>query len=340
MSAACGHAVQGPLMRRYWLCGGAALDALDGAIDPPDWQEAAIATTIVCLDQSALDICRPFARGVETHVVDALDRSDFVGLVARLIASDHARYIQLCLSAVQDFEPAVELIRERLENDARSILRGRVVHVGPTGTWFGAADRLCRSPQDAAVRAALAPEGVWIEADLLRRALSDQPLPEASPAALADLMLRVARSAEDIVELPLVLAARFSVSPEGAALESLVLDALQSGAVAAVRAAVRADAAARYVIDNLALDNGEVLRRLEADPTPPSEWRARAAAALARVDRLEVEARHFWIQENARKRKSLRDEERRRADLAAELARPRSEPPSRGRIGKALRRWR
>jgi len=333
-------------MRRYWLCNARALDALAGALDPPDWEESGIPTTIICLDERALATCGPFARGAETQVVDATERGAFTQLMTRLIASDHARYIQLCTRAIADFAPSIELLRERLESAAPPMLRGQIAHVGSTATRFGASDQW-RDPAGAPLRASLAPEGVWIESDLLRRSMADAPLDAAAPATLAALVLGASAAAGGVDEMRLIVGARFVEPDEDGDCAAVALDAFGAGADPAVIAAARADASGRYVIDDLALDDAEFARRLAAAPTPAPEWRARAAAGLARVDWLEVDQRLHWIRENARTRKARRDEERRRVELAAEIARlqARLRGPrlparwKRGRLGKALGWW-
>lgn len=185
----------GPVLRRYWLCGAESLDAIGAAIDPPDWEDPAIPMAIVALDARAHALCANGPALDHIRLIDASETEDFAGLIERLIGNDHASHIQLCLHAVADFGPAIELLVERLESSEASMVRGRIAEVGEVATRLDASANL--------------PEGAWTGARLLRQALAETPLDRPTSDALSALLARASRLASPIDDTALMLGARF-----------------------------------------------------------------------------------------------------------------------------------
>lgn len=273
----------GPAFRRYWLCSKGALDALDAAVDPPDWEDAGVATVILCLDADALAHCAGLAGG-DVAVIDATDPATFAEALGSRLAREQAARVQLCRHAVVDFAPALELVAE---SDA-PMLVGQLADIGVAATIFGGAP---------------APESMWLSPALLREALAANPLNGASDEALDGLLAEATRLAGQVELSPVILGARFV--------------------------------------------GGE-----SADET--AMWRARAAAAFARIDRLEVERRHQRLREAdialKLERRHVRELKRLAAELEAmrgRLAAPwsaarlrlRAGQLRRSRLGRAFGRW-
>lgn len=218
MSAA-GSAGLEPPLRRYWLCASAALEALGAAIDPPDWEDPALPMTIVALDAKAHAVSEKLAATADhVRLVDASDSDDFPGLIERLIAGDHATHIQLCLNAVADFGPSIELLEQRLQRDEVPMIRGEIAEIGEVATRLGSTD--------LAIGVTAAPEAVWIETGLLRRALAETPLDDPGRTPLERLLAQAAHITPRVETTKLILGARFVVSSENVA-EAPVSDALR-----------------------------------------------------------------------------------------------------------------
>jgi len=147
-----------PVARRYWFADAVALAAVRDAEDALEWNASDLPVTAFCLDDACHEALQAVAEeGDGLRLVDAQDAARVSEIVSAELEREIARYLQFAFHAIEDFGPALDLLRETLEESDARVVQTDMLATGPFET--GEAE-------------ALTPERSWIVADRLREFLS------------------------------------------------------------------------------------------------------------------------------------------------------------------------
>lgn len=180
-------------LRRYWLADQNALDALEAAIDKPDWPFGAVPTTVFVLDP----VIHP---GIESFVTDSAlvdvinvdTKTSLADTLTAALQDETASLVQITRHATLDFPVSVEVLAERVAR-----CEGRVFEVDMVKL-----ERDFLRLEDMGAM----PERMWIAPKMLLHALEMVDGP-TSLDGLPQLIERAVKQVGESTRLPLIAGA-------------------------------------------------------------------------------------------------------------------------------------
>lgn len=184
------------IARRYWFADRTALAAIRDAEDAPGWGAVALPVTAFCLDDESHAALQALAaEEAALRVVDARDAGALAAILFGELDRETAQHVQFAFHAVEDFGPALDLLRERLETAQGQALSADMLAIVPFG--------MNRAPD--------LPERAWLPVGAVRKALVEKGSLDvaALKAVVTDLI-----DALDTVESKLIVGACYLTADE------------------------------------------------------------------------------------------------------------------------------
>ncbi len=199
-----GH--QTPILRRYWFADIDAVDAIDAAVNPPQWGASPVPVTIICQDAATFAALAPISGSDDAiEVIDASGEAAFFDVFGAHLAKEHADYVQITSHAIEDFPASIFLMIEQLAEEKPQALASTLLAVSRYQTDILAAD----TPVPART--------TWMATSHIRSLLSE--VSGLSPATLIEAIeTKIAKL--NIVPVPLVTGAFYLNSEEQAELSN------------------------------------------------------------------------------------------------------------------------